>query len=199
MSDRDESATLATPVSDKRDHIQGPRNAPVTLVEYGDYECPYCGEAHPIVQQVIAQFGDQLRFVFRNFPLTQLHPHAEHAAEAAESADAEGRFWNMHDMLYERQDALEDEDLVGYAAELGLDADRVRAELAAHAHVSRIREDFMSGVRSGVNGTPTFFINGRRHDGGYDLPTLSEAITIAMSPPAGTSPGHGHHHRPHAS
>jgi len=171
-------ARLILPVGE-RDHAQGPAGAPVTLVEYGDYECPYCGEAYPIVKELQERMGDRLRFVFRNFPLTQSHPHAEHAAEAAEAAAAQGKFWEMHDRLYEHQRQLDDTALVRHAAELGLEAARFDREMAEHAHADRVREDFMSGVRSGVNGTPTFFINGVRHDGSYDLETLTEAIERA--------------------
>lgn len=174
------TARLVVPVSDA-DHAAGPRTAPVTLVEYGDYECPYCGEAHPIVQQVQDEFGEQLRFVFRHFPLTTIHPHAEHAAEAAESAAEQNKFWPMHDMLFEHQDALEDEDLVQYAEDLGLDASRVEREILEQAHAPRIRRDFIGGVRSGVNGTPTFFINGVRHDGPFDFESLREAIDLALA------------------
>lgn len=157
---------LAVPVS-RRDHIQGPVDAPLTLLEYGDYECPFCGQAYLAVKAVQQSLGERLRFVFRNFPLTNAHPHAEHAAEAAEAAGTRGRFWEMHDLLFENQEALEDEDLIEYAAALGLDTARVLTEIESGAHARRIREDFMSGVRSGVNGTPTFFINGWRHDGGF--------------------------------
>jgi len=163
------------PVGD-HDHAQGPANAPVTLVEYGDFECPHCRQAYPIVKEVRSRLGSRLRFVFRNFPLTKLHEHAEHAAEVAEAAGAQSRFWEMHDRLFERQFALEDEHLIEYAAELGLDAARVARELAAHTYKARVRDDFMSGVRSGVNGTPTFFVNGVRHNGGYDVPSLLAAF-----------------------
>jgi len=172
-------AELVLPVSDERDHIQGPAAAPVTLLEYGDYECPYCGAAYPIVKQVQAQLGDQLRFVFRNFPITTSHPHAEQAAEAAEAAAAQDRFWEMHDHLYEHQRRLGEADLRGYASELGLDVDRFSDDLAQHVHAARVREDFMSGVRSGVNGTPTFYINGVRHDDSYELETLLAALEDA--------------------
>jgi protein-disulfide isomerase len=172
-------AELTLPVSDERDHIQGPAEAPVTLLEYGDYECPYCGAAYPIVKQVQAQMGDRLRFVFRNFPISTAHPHAEQAAEAAEAAAAQGRFWEMHDHLYEHQKHLEAGDLRTYAEELGLDVERFDRELTQHAHAARVREDFMSGVRSGVNGTPTFYINGNRHDGPYDLDSLLAALERA--------------------
>jgi protein-disulfide isomerase len=170
---------LVLPVSEERDHVQGPAAAPVTLVEYGDYECPYCGAAYPIVKQVQARLGGQLRFVFRNFPITTSHPHAEQAAEAAEAAAAQDRFWEMHDHLYEHQRRLGDDDLRGYADELGLDVARFSDELAEHAHAARVREDFMSGVRSGVNGTPTFYVNGVRHDDSYEFDTLLAALEDA--------------------
>jgi protein-disulfide isomerase len=177
-----ESATarLTVPVS-QRDHQQGPATAPVTLVEYGDYECPYCGEAYPIVKEIQRRLGDRLRFVFRNFPLTQSHPHAEHAAEAAEAAAAQGKFWEMHDYLFEHQQALDDAHLVHYAAALQLDQEKFEREMTEHVYAPRVREDFLSGVRSGVNGTPTFYINGVRHDAFYDLETLLAAIEGAMS------------------
>ena len=154
-----------TPPVTERDHCEGPDDAPVTLVEYGDYECPYCGMAHPIVKAAQRQLGDQLRFVFRNFPLKETHPHAQHAAEAAEAAGAQGKFWEMHDAIFEHQDALEDEDLVAYAEALGLDGQRIAGDLANKTYAKRVREDFRSGVKSGVNGTPTFFINGERYNG----------------------------------
>ncbi len=172
------TAKLKPPVG-ANDHVQGPAHAPATLVEYGDYECPYCGEAYPVVKALQERLGNQLRFVFRNFPLSEAHPHAEHAAEAAEAAGAQGKFWEMHDMLYENQDALDAEDLVRYAKALRLDVPRFVKELAEHAHAERVREDFRSGVRSGVNGTPTFFINGVRHDGPFDLDSLLAAIEEA--------------------
>lgn len=172
-------AKLTLPVGE-RDHIQGPAAAPITLVEYGDYECPYCGQAYPIVKELQEQLGDRLRFVFRNFPLSTMHPHAELAAEAAETAGAHGKFWEMHDMLYEKQEALDDEDLVQYAGALGLDPSRFTNELAKHTHAARVREDFMSGARSGVNGTPTFFINGVRHDDSFELATLLKAMEAAL-------------------
>jgi protein-disulfide isomerase len=150
-----------------QDHVAGPDEAPVTLVEYGDYECPYCGMAYPIVKAVERELGSQLRFVFRNFPLAEIHPHARHAAQAAEAAGAQGKFWEMHDMLFEHQDALEDADLVRYAEQLGFDADRVARELEAGTYAKRVRDDFRSGVRSGVNGTPTFFVNGLRYEGSW--------------------------------
>jgi protein-disulfide isomerase len=174
-------AELTLPVDADRDHIQGPAQAPVTLVEYGDYECPYCGAAYPIIKQVQSRMGDRLRFVFRNFPITTSHPHAEQAAEAAEAAGAHGRFWEMHDLLYENQQHLEQSDLRRYAEQLGLDGREFDEELAQHAHADRVREDFMSGVRSGVNGTPTFYINGARHDDSYELETLLAALESAAA------------------
>jgi protein-disulfide isomerase len=168
-------ATLQTPVTPD-DHIQGNPDAPVTLLEYGDYECPYCGEAYPIVKAIQARMREGLRFVFRNFPITTSHPHAEQAAEAAEAAAAQGRFWEMHDHLYENQRRLREDALHSYAEALGLDVDRFVNELAEHVHADRVHEDFMSGVRSGVNGTPTFFINGVRHDDSYDFETLLLAL-----------------------
>jgi protein-disulfide isomerase len=172
-------AVLVLPVSEDRDHIQGPTDAAVTLVEYGDYECPFCGAAYPIIKEVQARMGSSLRFVFRNFPITTSHPHAEHAAEAAEAAAAQGRFWEMHDLLYENQKRLRDQDLRTYAEQVGLDVEAFDKELAEHVHAARVREDFMSGVRSGVNGTPTFYINGTRHDDSYETETLLAALERA--------------------
>ena len=156
---------LARPVG-PGDHVQGPQDAPVTLVEYGDFECPHCGRAHPILKEITRRMGDRLRFVYRHFPLTQAHPHAEHAAEMAEAAGERGKFWEMHDTLFENQSALDDADLIAYAAALDIDVTWAASVLAEDAFVERVRRDFMSGVRSGVNGTPTFFINGVRDDSG---------------------------------
>jgi protein-disulfide isomerase len=165
-------------VSD-RDHAQGPAGAKLTLVEYGDYECPHCGRAYPIVKAVQKRLGTQLRFVFRNFPLSNAHPNAEAAAEAAEAAAVQGKFWEMHDLLFEHQDALERPDLLRYAADLGLDAKRFASELVGAVHRPRVQEDFRGGVRSGVNGTPTFFINGARFDGAWDEAGLLAALETA--------------------
>jgi len=172
---------LTLPVG-KRDHILGPSTAPVTLVEYGDFECPYCGEAFPIVREVRRRLGDELRFVFRNFPLANVHPNAEPAAEAAEAAGAQGKFWEMHDWLYDHQDTLDADSLLAQAGALKLDVTRFVQELRDGIHMARVREDFMSGVRSGVNGTPTFFINEVRHDGGYDAVSLMKSIELARAP-----------------
>ena len=190
MSRRDTAAVLALAVSE-RDHIQGPAGAPVTLVEYGDYECPHCGRAYPIIKKVRERMGRRLRFVYRNFPLRESHPHAQHAAEAAEAAGAQGKFWEMHDRLFERQFALDDEYLVEYAGDLRLDIARFREELAAGVYEPRVREDFRSGVLSGVNGTPTFFVNEVRHDDAWDLEPLAAALeraAVTREPPPGTPP-----------
>jgi protein-disulfide isomerase len=170
------AAKSALPI-EGRDHIQGNIRASITLLEYGDYECPYCGEAYSIVKEIQARLGENLCFAFRNFPLANSHPHAVHAAEAAEAAAAQGRFWEMHDLLFENQDALEDEDLAQYAAGLGLDAERLSREVLSGQHQARVKEDFKTGTRAGVNGTPTFFINGERYDGPRDLETFLEALT----------------------
>lgn len=173
------AAHLTVPVG-ARDHSVGSATAPVTLVEYGDYECPYCGEAHQVVGRLIEMAGPQVRFVFRHFPLATIHPHAKHAAEAAEAAAAQNNFWAMHYTLFEHQRELEDHHLIIYAGSLDLDTNRFADELAGHAHAPHVREDFMGGVRSGVNGTPAFYINGVRHDGAYDLGTLLQAVRHAV-------------------
>jgi protein-disulfide isomerase len=159
-----------------QDHTIGPPDAPYQLLEYGDYECPYCGAAHPIVASILRRMGDSLLFAYRHFPLTQVHPHAEHAAEMAEAAGERGRFWAMHDMLFVNQHALDDASLIEYAAWLGMDPAWARWVLQTHAFAGRIREHFLSGVRSGVNGTPTFFVNNVRHDGPWDEASLIEAL-----------------------
>jgi len=179
MSTTQWAPELTLQVSVDRDHIQGPADAAVTLLEYGDYECPFCGAAYPIVKEAQSRMGDRLRFVFRNFPISTSHPHAEQAAEAAEAAASQGRFWQMHDLLYENQKRLDDADLHHYAEQLGLDVAAFDDDLAGHVHAERVREDFMSGVRSGVNGTPTFYVNGSRHDGGYELDSLLAALEQA--------------------
>jgi protein-disulfide isomerase len=168
-------ASLKVPVTPD-DHIQGPEDAPVTLLEYGDYQCPFCARAYAIVKALQRDFGDQVRFVFRNFPLTQIHPLAESAAETAEYAGANGRFWEMHDALYENQPRLGRTLFSELAENLGLSGDGLRAALEKHEFLPRIREDFTAGVRSGVNGTPTFFINGERHEGSWQNEDLAAAI-----------------------
>jgi protein-disulfide isomerase len=168
-------ARLAVPVNGQ-DHSRGPKDAPVTLVEYGDFECPHCGQAHYQLQELENAIGESMRLVFREFPLTTVHPHAAQAAEAAESAGAQRKFWAMHDILFENQDALEEEDLLQYAAAIDLDLEQFARDLSEERFAPRVREHFMGGVHSGVNGTPTFFINGFRHDGGFDYQSLLEAI-----------------------
>jgi protein-disulfide isomerase len=170
------TAKLTMPVSESYDHIRGPASALVTLLEYGDYECPYCGQAYWFVKELEESVGDLMRFVFRNFPLTSIHPHAENAAEAAEAAGAQGKFWEMHDCLFEHQETLDDIYLIEYADMIGLDVERFSAEMSGHVHAARVRQDFLTGVRSGVTGTPTFFINGVRYAGSYDLDSWMAAI-----------------------
>jgi protein-disulfide isomerase len=166
---------LSEPV-DAKDHMQGPASAPVTLVEYGDYECPYCGEAHPVLKTVQERMGDRLRFVFRNFPLSEAHPHAFAAAAAAEAAGTQGKFWEMHDMLYENQENLGPQALTGYAKALGLDVERFVKDINAGAFTARIKHDFQTGLMSGVNGTPSLFINGERYDGERDAESLLDVL-----------------------
>lgn len=170
---------ILTPPVGERDHTLGREDAPVTLVEYGDYECPFCGQAYPVVKEVLRRSGDTVRFAFRNFPLTQIHPRAERAAEAAEAAGAQGKFWEMHDRIFSDQERLDRSDLVAHAREIGLDMQRFTHDLDTGAFAERVREDFMSGIRSGVNGTPTFFVNGVRHDGAFDAEGLLAAIEEA--------------------
>lgn len=163
------------------DHAEGPADAPVTLVEYGDYECSYCGEAYPILKEVQRLMGDKLRFVFRNFPITESHPHAAHAAALSEAAAEIGKFWPMHDMLYENQRHLRDTDMLAYGTKIGLsEADVLDALNGKYA--KRIERDFMGGVRSGVNGTPSLFINGERYDGSRDVESLLAALEVALHP-----------------
>jgi protein-disulfide isomerase len=178
VSKKGDGGVLVVPVG-AEDHVMGDAQAPVTLVEYGDFECPNCRKAYPTVKEMRRRLGARLRFVFRNFPLKELHEHAERAAEVAEAAAAQNRFWEMHDRLFERQFALDDEYLIEYATELGLDAARVQRELEAHTYRPRVRADFMGGVKSGVNGTPTFFINGVRYDGRWDEDPLAAALEQA--------------------
>jgi len=157
-------AKLKAPIG-PADHAAGDEQAAVTMVEYGDYECPHCRHAHPIVQSLQERFGKQLRFVYRNFPLTQIHPHAEMAAEAAEFEGSKGHFWEMHDAIFENQARLDRATLEELASDLGDPADELKTSLKNHEFLPKVKEDFMGGVRSGVNGTPTFFLNGERFDG----------------------------------
>ncbi len=171
---------LVVPVDGARDHIRGPEKAPVTVVEYGDFECPYCGLAEPAVRELLRDFGD-VRYVWRHLPLTDVHPHAQLAAEATEAAAKQGAFWGMHDLLLEHQGALTVRDLIGYAASLGLDTERFTADLRKHVGAARVAEDTDSADLSGVSGTPTFFVNGMRHYGAYDIETLSRAVKLALA------------------
>ncbi len=171
---------LADPVHPDRDHIRGPGDAPVTLVEYADFECPYCGQAEPVVRELLADFGD-IRYVWRHLPLRDVHPHAQLAAEAAEAAARQGAFWDMHDLLLGHQGALLATDLNAYAERLGLDVPRFTADLRRHAGADRVAQDVDSADLSGVSGTPTFFLNGRRHHGAYDIETLSDAVRLARA------------------
>jgi protein-disulfide isomerase len=166
---------LKVPVN-SRDHILGDDDAPVTLLEYGDYECPHCGAAYPVVKALLQRYGDDMRYVYRHFPLTQIHPHAEAAAETAEFAGAYDRFWEMHNLLFENQDRLSIPFLFSATESLGLPIQRLQEALRSGEFSRKVRQDFLSGVRSGVNGTPTFFINGRRHNGSYAFDDLAEAI-----------------------
>jgi protein-disulfide isomerase len=172
-------ATLKVPVT-SADHVSGPADAPVTLVEYGDYECGHCGAAHPIVNLVRRRFGQDLRFAFRHFPMSTVHPNAESAAETAEFAGANGLFWEMHDALYENQDQLGPPLLLALAGALGLSQPALQHALVTGLFAAKVRKDFLGGVRSGVNGTPAFFINGRRHDGTYAFEDLVAAIGMHL-------------------
>jgi protein-disulfide isomerase len=175
MKTEDSRHALNVPVS-TRDHVAGSLDAPFQLLEYGDYECPYCGAAQPVVEEVRRHLGSRLCFAFRHFPIVGAHPHALHAAEAAEAAGAQDRFWDMHARLFAHQDALDDDMLLVHATQLGLDRERFLADMVGHAHLDRIREDLSSGARSGVNGTPTFFVNGLRYEGVPEVAALSLAL-----------------------
>ena len=170
--------TLTMPVSE-RDHRRGGEGAPLTLLEYGDYECPQCRQAYPIVRAIERSFGDRLRFAFRHFPLTNVHPHAQRAAEAAEWAAAQGVFWPMHDAIYEGGARLSDGRLIDIAVEMGTPGVSLPEAWAAHTFFARVKEDFLSGLASGVTGTPSFFINGVRHEGAWDLASLTRALEAA--------------------
>jgi protein-disulfide isomerase len=169
---------LAVPVDD-RDHVLGPEYAPVTLVEYGDYQCPYCARAHPVVRELLRRRTNLIRFAYRHFPLISIHPYAEPAAEVAEAAGARGRFWPVHDWLFANQDRLSPPTLIAALVDMGLDGEAIAAELRNHEFLDKVRSDFVSGVRSGVNGTPSFFINGMRYMGGHSLPELVTAVDAA--------------------
>lgn len=177
LAEKYEAPKLSVPVSPERDHLEGPVSAPLTLVEYGDYQCPYCGAAYPEVKKAQKKLGSKLKFVFRNFPLSNIHEYAMNAAETAEAASSQGKFWPMHDFLYEHQETLGDPGVaLSYAKKLGLDTQKFEREIAQHVYQKRIRDDFMGGVKSGVNGTPTFYANGVRHDGDAVARALVEAL-----------------------
>ena len=169
---------LVVPVG-RHDHALGPADAPVTLVGYSDYECPYCRSAYLVLRKLRPRLGDRVRYVFRNFPVEAAHPHAKRAAEAAEAAASQGRFWEMHDRLFEHQRALGDADLPRHAAELGLDVARFEKEMEEHAHAGKVEADFGGGLESGVRATPAFFVNGHRHWGSYRTKSLLAAIEAA--------------------
>jgi Na+/H+ antiporter NhaA len=171
---------LAVPVDPDRDHIRGPEESMVTMVEYGDFECPYCGMAEPAVRELLRDYGE-VRYVWRHLPLNDVHPNAQLAAEAAEAAGKQGAFWEMHDLLLDHQDALQPRDLIGYADSLGLDTRRFAADLRKHAGMAHVTEDLESADLSSVSGTPTFFINGKRHYGAYDIETLKKAVKLAKA------------------
>src|ERR671932_272596 len=168
---------LTVPVNIGTDHIRGSVNAPLTIVEYGDYECPYTGMAYPIVKEIMRRFDEKVYFVFRNFPLRDIHPHAQHSAEAAEAAAAQDKFWQMHDYLFEHQKALDDGHLLEYAQKIGLeDIHKFKDDISRHIYAPLIAESLKGGIDSGVEGTPTFFVNGVRYEDSFDLKTFSESI-----------------------
>jgi Na+/H+ antiporter NhaA len=175
----DDILDLSDDIDPSRDHIRGPEDAPVTLLEYGDFECTYCGQAEDAIRELLASFGDDVRYVWRHLPLNDVHPHAQLAAEASEAAAAQGRFWDMHDILLTHQGELRPRDVTSYAKQLGLDAARVAEDLRRREHAQRVSEDVASADESGVSGTPTFFVNGRRHYGPYDIGTLTETVRAA--------------------
>lgn len=172
---------LSDDVNPERDHVRGKTDATVTIVEYADFECPYCGRAEPIIRELLATLGDDLRYVFRHLPLGDVHPHAQMAAEAAEAAGAQGAFWEMHNLLFAHQDALTGADLGRYAEGLGLDTGRFGEELRRRLYAPRVGEDVASADASGVSGTPTFFVNGRRHRSAYAVATLTAAVRSARA------------------
>ncbi len=179
MSNALSKATLTPPVG-KHDHVRGPSTATVTLVEYGDYQCPFCGNIQPVIKKLQKHYGDQLRFVFRNFPQVRVHAYAQRAAEATEAADAQGKFWEMHDYLYDHQEALDVENLARAATALGLDKVKFNRAIAERVYANRVERDIQSGNDSGVGGTPTVFINGARSDEEDDFETLKKKIEEAI-------------------
>jgi protein-disulfide isomerase len=154
-------------MNQENEHVQGASNAPVELVEFADFECPYCGKAYYVVKKAQQELGNNLKFIFKNFPLTEMHPYALHAAVAAEAAGAQGKFWEMHDILFENQDSLEDSDILTYAKEIGLDIARFEKDFGMDEYYEKVKNDYNSGIKKGVNGTPTFFINGKKYEGNW--------------------------------
>jgi len=163
-------------VNDENEHIQGSIDLPISLIEYGDYECPYTGMAYPIVKEIMKRFKNKIYFVYRNFPLNDIHPHAQHAAEAAEAAAAQDKFWQMHDYLFEHQKALDDSHLLQYAKKVGLDLNKFKKEMTGHVYAPLIEKSLKSGIDHGVEGTPTFFVNGKRYEDSWDLETFSDFL-----------------------
>jgi protein-disulfide isomerase len=172
---------LTTPVSIGSDHIRGSIDAPITIVEYGDYECPYTGMAYLIVKEIMKQFDDKIHFAFRNFPLNEIHPHAQHAAEAAEAAAAQDKFWQMHDYLFEPRKVLDDDHLLEDAEIVGLDIDKFKKEMSEHVYAPLINKSLKDGIDSGVEGTPTFFVNGVRYEDSWDLETFSSVLEKTLT------------------
>ena len=175
---QDTTARLRIPVTE-RDHVRGPVDAPVTIVEYGDFQCRFCGAAYPNLAEVLRQRADMVRLAYRHFPITNVHPYAESAAETAEAAAARGRFWEMYDWLYQHQDQLDPVHLSLGVEQIGLSPEEIAAEVGRQEYADRVRQDFVGGIRSGVNGTPTLFVNDVRHDGGYDLAELLAVVDAA--------------------
>ncbi|MFL6425770.1 MAG: DsbA family protein [Nitrososphaeraceae archaeon] len=181
MASHEAVRKLTVPVSIGLDHIRGSVNAPITIVEYGDFECPYTGGAYPVIKELTKQFNEKIYLVFRNFPLNDIHPHAQHAAEAAEAAAAQDKFWQMHDYLFEHQKALDDAHLFEYAKKVGLDIDKFKKEMSEHVYAPLINKSLKSGIDSGVEGTPTFFINEKRYEDSWDLDTLTSFLNKSLN------------------
>jgi protein-disulfide isomerase len=181
MTSHEAVRKLTVPVSIGLDHVRGSVNAPITIVEYGDFECPYTGMAYPVIKELMRQFNEKIYFVYRNFPLNDIHPHAQHAAEAAEAAAAQDKFWQMHDYLFEHQKALDDHHLLEYAQKVELNIDRFKKEMSGHIYAPLINKSLKSGIDSGVEGTPTFFINGERYEDSWDLDTLTSFLNKSLN------------------
>ena len=180
FKEEEEVNKLTVPVNIGTDHVRGSIDAPITIVEYGDYECPYTGMAYPVVKEIMKRFDEKIYFVFRNFPLRQIHPHAQHSAEAAEAAAAQDKFWQMHDYLFEHQKALDDHHLLEYAQKVGLDIEKFKQEMSGHVYASLINKSLKNGIDSGVEGTPTFFVNGVRYEDSWDLDTFSSFLEKSL-------------------